>query len=82
MSTEVRGNSVTLFEHRPVWRMPDNWTDGKTARFRYNPMSERWTLHWNDRRGRWLHYERKRPAADMAALIREVDEDPLGAFRG
>ena len=29
MSVETRGNHVTLFEHRPVWRMPDEWTNGK-----------------------------------------------------
>ena len=82
MSIEVRGNNVTLVEHRPVWRMPDQWTDGKTAQFRYDPTSERWTLYWSDRHGRWLRYEDKRPVADIAALLREVDEDPFGAFWG
>jgi hypothetical protein len=82
MSVETRGNNITLFEHRPVWRMPDKWTDGKVAQFRYEPTSERWTLLWSDRHGRWLRYEGKRPAADIATLIREVDEDPVGAFWG
>lgn len=82
MSVETRGNSVTLFEHRPVWRMPDEWTDGKVAQFRYDPTSQRWTLYWSDRHGRWLRYEGKRPTADIAALIREVDADPVGAFWG
>ncbi len=82
MSVGVRGNSVTLCEHRPVWREPDQWTDGKTAQFRYNSTSGKWTLYWSDRHGRWLLYEGKRPVADIAALIREVDEDPLGAFWG
>ena len=82
MSVEVRGNNVTLFEHRPVWRMPDEWTNGKTAQFRYNPATDRWTLYWSNRHGRWLLYEDTRPVADIAPLIREVDEDPVGAFWG
>ena len=82
MSVETRGNNVTLFEHRPVWRMPDEWTNGKVAQFRYDPTSNRWTLYWSVRHGRWLRYEGKRPAADIAALIREVDADPDGAFWG
>ena len=49
MSIEMRGNNVTLFEHRPVFRMPDTWTNGKVAQFRYDPTSERWTLYWSDR---------------------------------
>lgn len=82
MSIATRGNNVTLFEHRPVWRMPDQWTDGKTAQFRYDPTSDRWTLYWSDRHGRWLRYEGKGAAADIAALIQEVDDDPVGAFWG
>lgn len=82
MSVETRGNGVTLFEHRPVWRMPDEWTNGKVAQFRYDSTSDRWTLYWSDRHGRWLRYEGKRPAADIATLIREVDADPAGAFWG
>lgn len=82
MSVETRGNYVTLFEHRPVWRLPDEWTDGKVAQFRCDPTSQRWTLYWSDRHGRWLRYEGKAPAADIAALIQEVDKDPAGAFWG
>ena len=82
MSVETRGNNVTLFEHRPVWRMPDKWTDGKVAQFRFDPASEHWTLYWSDRHGRWLRYEGKGPTSDIAALIGEVDADPVGAFWG
>ncbi len=82
MSVEVRGNNVTLFEDRPVWRMPGQWTHGKVAQFRYDTATDRWTLYWSDRHGRWLLYEDTRPAADIAALIREVDADPVGAFWG
>jgi len=82
MSVEVRGNNVTLFEDRPVWRMPGQWTHGKIAQFRYDPKTERWTLYWSNRHGKSLLYEGKRPAADIATLVREVDADPHGAFFG
>jgi hypothetical protein len=82
MLVEVRGNGVTLFEDRPVWRMPGQWTHGKVAQFRYDTATDRWTLYWSDRHGRWLRYEDKGSAADIATLIREVDEDPVGAFFG
>jgi hypothetical protein len=82
MSVETRGNNVTLFEHRPVWRMPDQWTNGKVAQFRYDSDANRWTLYWSDRHGRWLRNEPKRQADDIATLIHEVDKDPAGAFWG
>lgn len=82
MSVEVRGNNVTLFEDRPVWREPGQWSHRKIAQFRYDPTSARWTLYWSNRHGRSLLYEDKRPTADIAALIREVDADPMGAFFG
>lgn len=62
--------------------MPDEWTDGKVAQFRYDPAAGRWTLYWSDRHGRWLLYSPKGAAGDIATLIREVDEDPAGAFWG
>jgi hypothetical protein len=82
MSVEVRENNVTLSEDRPVWRMPGEWSHRKIAQFRYDPQSERWTLYWSNRHGRPLLYEDKRPATDIATLIREVDADPIGAFFG
>jgi len=82
MSVETRGNSVTLFEDRPVWRMPGQWTHGKIAQFRYDPTSDRWTLYWSDRNGRWLRNPTTRPTTNIAALIQEVDKDPAGAFWG
>ena len=52
------------------------------AQFRYDPTSDRWALFWSERHGRWLRYEGKRRTADIAALIHEVDRDPMGAFWG
>ena len=82
MSVAARGDAITLFEHRPVWRMPDKWTNSKVAQFRYDPDSDRWTLYWSDQHDRWHRYTRKRSTNDIATLIREVDEDPVGAFWG
>ncbi len=82
MSVEVRGNGVALFEDRPVWRMPGQWSHRKIAQFRYEPASEQWSLFWTNRHRQWLRYEGKRPTADVASLIREVDTDPVGAFFG
>jgi hypothetical protein len=48
----------------------------------YDPASERWTLYWSNRHGRWLRYDGKQPTANFASVIREVDEDPVGAFWG
>ena len=82
MSFATRGNSVTLVEHRPVFMRPDTWTDIGIAQFRFDATSTRWKLYCADRNGRWHRYTRKRPAADIAALLREVDRDPTCIFWG
>jgi len=82
MSIVTRGNSITLFEHRPVYFDPDRWTDSNIAQFRYDPASERWTLYCSDRNGRWHRYTRRTPSSDIAVLVREVDKDPTGIFWG
>jgi hypothetical protein len=82
MSVETRGNNVTLFEHRPVFHMLGKWTNSKVAQFRYDPDSDRWTLYCSDRHDRWHRYTQKQPATAIAALLREVDQDPTGIFWG
>ena len=79
---EIRGNSVTLYENRKHYRLPDIWTKAKIAQFRYNPEHKIWTLYWWRHTEKWYRYELIGPAADIEDLIAEVDNDPTGIFWG
>ena len=78
----IRGNSVTLLEIRPAWRLPGEWTAMKVAQFRLDPDTKKWSLYWCDRNERWHLYDDLPPAYDLGVFIQEVDADPTGIFWG
>ena len=78
----VRGNAITIFEERPAWQSPGEWTRLSTAQLRYNAASGKWSLYWRDRNGRWHRYKERRPAVTVKPLLREVEQDPTGIFWG
>ncbi len=80
----VRGNSITIVERRPPWRVdlgPD-WTSMKIAQLRYDPTDRMWTLYCCDRNQRWFLYFDTEPSRDVSPLVAEIDEDPTGIFWG
>ena len=78
---QIRANSVTLFEERPHFQDPSHWIKIVVAQFRYNRSNGQWTLYCADRNSRWHDYQAE-PARDIRTLLREVDADPTGIFRG
>ena len=82
LSYRFRGNTITLFEHRPVFNKQGEWTNSAVAQFRYNPSGNKWTLYCADRNSRWHKYYDLEPAEDFDLLLQEVDEDPTGIFWG
>ena len=82
MTFKLRGNHVTLFEERPLYQDPSQWTKMPIAQFRYNPETGEWMLYWKDRDEKWNEYWDFEPSKDLDDLIREVDEDPTHIFWG
>ncbi len=82
LSWELQGNTVTLYEERPVTNSPDAWGKLAVARFRSNPERTGWTLYCAGAEGKWHEYEDAGPAGSIDALIEEVDADPTRIFWG
>ena len=78
----IRGNSVILFEERPRWNKPTEWINSKVAQFRFDPLTNKWSLHCRDWNGRWHNYTLVQPEKDFNELLGEVDRDPTGIFWG
>ena len=51
------GNSVVLYERRPHWKRPGEWTEGGVAKFRYFVGRQKWALYCRDRYERWHRYD-------------------------
>jgi hypothetical protein len=79
---EIRGLSVTLYELRPAYENPSVRVRAPVARFRFDPGSGLWTLHWRDPSGGWRRYGEHPPTRNLEALLSEVDRDPTRIFWG
>lgn len=77
-----RGKSVTLFEARPQFFDPSQWSEIVVVQFRYDPATALWTLYCADRNSRWHLYSEINPAKKFEKLLKEVDDDPTGIFWG
>jgi hypothetical protein len=78
----VERHDVVLFEKRPAFRRPGEWTETFVAKFRFNRKTGLWSLLCRDRRMRWRRYDLVEPARDLEGLVQEVGRDPTGIFWG
>jgi hypothetical protein len=82
MHHEFRGDTVTLFEDRPCWDNPKEWSRMPIAQFRFNKNTGKWTLYCADRNSKWHLYDIAEPSSNLETLLRAVDEDRTGIFFG
>ncbi len=82
MHHEFRGETVTLFEDRPRWNNPEEWTHQAIAQFRFNMRSGKWTLYCADQHGTWHIYTIVKPTSNLEILLSAVDDDPTRIFFG
>jgi hypothetical protein len=79
---EVQGHSVSIFEERPHWRSPGEWTHTAVAKFRYVRSKGTWNLYWMRRDLKWHAYDPETSRRDLQTLVSVVDQDKYGAFFG
>jgi Protein of unknown function (DUF3024) len=83
LEADVRGNSVTISDCRPPWDgSPGEWTRMRVAQLRFDPTTQRWTLHWADRNSRWHPYDDLAPTTNLDRVLAEIDRDPTCIFFG
>ena len=78
----VRGGSVTIFDCRP--RGTANLTERskvRAAQLRYSASTRHWSLYSADRNGRSHRYDGLAPGG-VPQVLREIESDPTGIFRG
>ncbi|MCI0506138.1 MAG: DUF3024 domain-containing protein [Gammaproteobacteria bacterium] len=79
---KVKGDEVKLFECRPNFRDPDNWSERAVARFKKDGKKHAWQLYCADRNGKWHLYDPFPESNDIKKLLAEVEHDPTGIFLG
>ena len=76
------GNSIILYERRPAWNRPGEWTESVVAKFRYFVGRHEWVLYCRERHERWKRYDLIGASRVFEDLLSEIDDDPTGIFWG
>ena len=80
---EVDGQSVTLFEVRPMWRgRPGQTTRSPFAKFRFVKSSQLWHIYWMRQTGKWESYEPASAACGLEEALDIIELDSYGCFFG
>ncbi len=75
------GNSVVLFESRPLGGKTSKWKDAPIAKFRYLVGKKLWILYRLDKRGQWQRHSGTEATSRLKSLLAEVERDPEELFR-
>jgi hypothetical protein len=79
----VSGQSVEIFEIRPVWRGPAGANhEGAVAKATYVRTRRRWRVFWQRRDLKWHRYEPMPEVASIDEFVALVDEDRHACFFG
>ncbi len=79
---KVTGHDLAVYEERPRWNNPQEWTSTPIAKFKYIRKDNVWKLYWMRADMKWHLYGAVERAKSLESLVREVDTDPHGAFFG
>jgi len=79
---KVKGHDVIVYEERPGWNKPQEWTSEGVAKFKYIRNQNIWKLYWMRQDLKWHLYEPLPESTTIEMLVVEVDKDPHGAFFG
>jgi hypothetical protein len=79
---KVVNHSVEVYEERPRWRDPEEWTSLGIAKFLYARTTKKWKLYWMRQDLKWHQYGPAPESTTIERLVAEVDRDPHGAFWG
>lgn len=78
----VKELDVTVYEERPRWDNPKEWTSSGIAKFEYSRKQNVWKLYWTGQNLKWYPYGPLPESIRIDRLVVEVDKDPHGAFFG
>ena len=76
----VSGQSVELFEIRPLWNDPSDRIEEPVAKATYVKKTHTWKVYWQRSDLKWHRYDPDPEVATLEEFLRVVDEDAFAAF--
>ena len=78
----LKGQSIEIFEIRPVWQGNGETHEIPVAKATFVRTRGAWRLYWQRSDLKWHRYEPLPEATAIETVVEEVDADPFGCFWG
>ena len=78
----VSGQSVEIFEIRPLWMDPDKKIEEAVAKTTYVKSRGVWKVYWQRRDLKWHRYDPNSVVKSLGEFLAVVDRDEYGCFFG
>lgn len=78
----LRGQSIEIFEIRPVWQGNGETQEIPIAKATFVRTRGVWQLYWQRRDLKWHRYELFPEAKAIDEIVAEIDADPYACFWG
>lgn len=82
LSYRISGQSVEIFEIRPVWQRPQEKMECAIAKATFLIRQGIWKVYWQRADLKWHRYDPVPEVAGLADFLSVVEEDPHGCFWG
>lgn len=79
---ETTGQSVILFEIRPMWNNPAQKQKTGYAKATFVHTKDNWKIFWKRADLKWHSYDPKPTVRYLEDFLNLVDEDKYGCFKG
>ena len=78
----LKGQSVEIFEIRPVWRGNGETHESSIAKATYIKTQQIWKLYWKRQDLKWHGYQPLPEVRTIEEVLSEIDADPYACFWG
>ena len=82
LGLRIEGQSVEIFEIRPVWQSPDKKIEEAVAKATYVKTRRVWKVYWQRADLKWHVYEPVPEVKSLEEFLAVVEKDEHGCFFG
>lgn len=73
---------IEIFEIRPVWNDPQKIHNYPFVKIRFYKSKNLWKLYWKRASGKWELYEPFSSATHLSDILKVIEQDSYGCFKG
>ncbi|MDZ7805055.1 DUF3024 domain-containing protein [Thiohalophilus sp.] len=82
LSFRIEGQSIELFEIRPLWDNPNERIEEPVAKATYIKRQDTWKIYWQRADLKWHRYDPAPEAKRLEEFLKIVEQDEYSCFYG